>query len=238
MATYTFHYVYKITNIVDSKYYIGRRSTNLLPANDLGKIYFSSSHDQQFILDQKVNPHQYQYDILAIYKNASDMIEHEIRLHREYDVKRDPLSYNLANSTSVKATFLGRSPNSVTREKMRQKKLGKSLSENHKTNISLAGRGKPKSAMMRQRLRKSIKGKKKPENIRAMLRLNSANLSELVRQNYYRVSRINDQKCMTLGTFHQWLYSLEGYGLVCRISDQKLLTVAQYTHWLKSNANN
>jgi hypothetical protein len=52
---YTNHYVYLIEHIYTGKYYIGSRSTNLAPEDDIGKKYFSSSRDKEFKKDQKLN---------------------------------------------------------------------------------------------------------------------------------------------------------------------------------------
>ncbi len=41
-----FHYVYRITNTQLNKHYYGCRSSNVEPAKDLGKTYFSSSTDE------------------------------------------------------------------------------------------------------------------------------------------------------------------------------------------------
>lgn len=37
-----FHYVYRITNLVEGKHYYGVRSSKVSPFNDLGTKYFSS----------------------------------------------------------------------------------------------------------------------------------------------------------------------------------------------------
>ena len=61
-----FHYTYQITEISTNKKYIGVRSSKILPENDLGKIYFSSSQDKEFIKNQRINPSNYKYEILKI----------------------------------------------------------------------------------------------------------------------------------------------------------------------------
>ena len=43
-----FHYVYEIEEIPTNKKYIGSRSSILLPEEDLGFKYFSSSTDKDF----------------------------------------------------------------------------------------------------------------------------------------------------------------------------------------------
>ena len=56
-----FHYVYRITNVEKNKYYYGSRSSNILPSEDIGIKYFSSSSDKIFVQDQKENPQNYMY---------------------------------------------------------------------------------------------------------------------------------------------------------------------------------
>ena len=53
------YYVYRITNTVLNKHYYGYRSCKIDPKEDLGKKYFSSSRDKEFIKDQKQNPLNY-----------------------------------------------------------------------------------------------------------------------------------------------------------------------------------
>ena len=49
-----YHYLYRITNVVENKHYYGiRTSKNLLPKEDLGKKYLSSSQNKEFIKNQK-----------------------------------------------------------------------------------------------------------------------------------------------------------------------------------------
>lgn len=38
-----YHYVYRITNLVEQKHYYGSRTSNISPFDDLGKKYFSSA---------------------------------------------------------------------------------------------------------------------------------------------------------------------------------------------------
>lgn len=95
-----YHYVYRITNLVENKHYYGvRGSIDRLPEDDLGKIYFSSSTDKLFMEDQKVNPQNYKYKIVARFgenKEAADM--REVRLHSKFNVKTNYKFYNLANA--------------------------------------------------------------------------------------------------------------------------------------------
>lgn len=107
---YQNHYVYIIEHIKSKKYYIGARSTNLLPDDDLGKKYFSSSTNKEFIKDQKENNHHYKYTVLRNFNNRDDAILHEVRLHNEKQVHLDPNSYNMAKQTSAGFSTVGKFP--------------------------------------------------------------------------------------------------------------------------------
>jgi len=62
----SFHYVYRISNILLDKHYYGYRKTQNDPILDIGIKYFSSSKDKEFIKDQKKNPQNYKYKIIRI----------------------------------------------------------------------------------------------------------------------------------------------------------------------------
>ena len=87
MNKYKYHYTYRIENILTNNYYIGRRSCNRLPSDDIGVVYYSSSYNKPFMIDQRENPQNYKYDILKIFDNIEDMINHEIYLHESLNVK-------------------------------------------------------------------------------------------------------------------------------------------------------
>lgn len=96
-----YHYVYLITEIDTNRKYIGVRSSILIPEEDLGKRYFSSSSNKEFIADQKLNPSKYSYKILKTFNNRNDALLYEIELHKEYDVAISDDYFNLSRSTSV-----------------------------------------------------------------------------------------------------------------------------------------
>lgn len=96
-----YHYTYIITNIVLNKYYIGCRSCKVPPIEDIGISYFSSSHDKEFISDQKQNSTHYKYKVIAIFDNKESAISLEIKLHNIHDVGINPKFYNRAKQTST-----------------------------------------------------------------------------------------------------------------------------------------
>jgi hypothetical protein len=102
-----YHYVYRITNIVENKHYYGKRSCRIEPKLDLGKKYFSSSRDKVFKKDQKDNPQNYKYKVIRCFESSSEAIEFEIRLHEKFDVGVNESFYNRAKQTSSKFDTTG-----------------------------------------------------------------------------------------------------------------------------------
>lgn len=97
-----FHYTYQITEISTNKKYIGVRSSNIPPKNDLGYKYFSSSTIKKFIKNQKENKNNYIYEVLSIFESKNEAAMDEMRLHKLYDVAKSPEFYNRHNASSNK----------------------------------------------------------------------------------------------------------------------------------------
>lgn len=97
-----YHYVYRITNIIERKHYYGVRSCSTPPAEDLGITYFSSSTDKMFIKDQKENTNKYRYKVIIFCNSREKANALEIKLHKKVDAGNNPNFYNKANSTSNK----------------------------------------------------------------------------------------------------------------------------------------
>ncbi len=104
------HYTYRIHNTKTNKSYIGDRSCQCKPKEDLGIKYFSSSSDKDFMEDQLNNPSDYNYWILDTFDTREEAKQLEIDLHNFHDVGRNPKFYNKAKQTSVKFDTTGTSP--------------------------------------------------------------------------------------------------------------------------------
>lgn len=123
-----YHYVYRITNLTNNIHYYGCRSSKILPRDDLGKRYFSSSTDAGFVSDQKQYPHLYRYKIIKSYPTRQQAIHLEIRLHDKFNVGVNPNFYNQA--------------------KQRNKGFdssGQKRTLQHRQAISIAQKGKPRT---------------------------------------------------------------------------------------------
>lgn len=91
-----YHYVYRITNKSKNKHYYGARSSKVFPKYDLGKLYFSSSTDIDFIKEQKHCPNNFKYKIIFIFENREKTLRFEEKLHRKLKVDKNINFYNKA----------------------------------------------------------------------------------------------------------------------------------------------
>lgn len=103
-----YHYTYLITELSSGRMYIGVRSSNTKPSDDIGINYFSSSYDHEFMNNQKSNPSDYTYEVLNEFSTREDAIDNEIYLHKLYNVSRSSDYINRANSTYSGFDMYGR----------------------------------------------------------------------------------------------------------------------------------
>jgi hypothetical protein len=97
-----FHYLYRITNLVEQKHYYGiRTSKNILPHQDLGIKYFSSSLDKNFKIDQKEHSENYKYKVIIVSNSRKRILELEVKLHNKFNVSKNEHFYNRMLQTSA-----------------------------------------------------------------------------------------------------------------------------------------
>lgn len=113
-----YHYVYRITNTKLNKHYYGTRTSTIEPIKDLGIKYFSSSHDHDFMNDQKNNPHDYKYIIVSIFNLREEAILFEIKLHNRFNVGINESFYNKVKQNTTKFDFSGKRHSEKTKSKM------------------------------------------------------------------------------------------------------------------------
>ena len=89
-----YHYVYRITNLVENKHYYGKRTSKKNPYDDLGSRYFSSSRDKNFILCQKNFPEIFIYKIISMHEDSTSAIKKESEFHIKFDVAVNRKFYN------------------------------------------------------------------------------------------------------------------------------------------------
>lgn len=94
------HYVYRITNIKLKKHYYGVRTSKFTSAEeDIGLKYFSSSQDEDFILEQKTNRCLFKYKVIKKFKTRYLAENYEMILHKKFSVSKNDNFYNKCNAT-------------------------------------------------------------------------------------------------------------------------------------------
>jgi len=159
---YKYHYTYRITNIIEKKYYYGVHSCNCLPKEDIGVKYFSSSKNKAFKDDIKENPQNYKYKVVKIFSTRKEALEHEIFLHNKFNVGVNKKFYNESKQGSTNRDTSGLFPARdvdgnifmISRDDERfisgelvsiNKGRKLNFSIEHRANLSKALTGKPKS---------------------------------------------------------------------------------------------
>jgi group I intron endonuclease len=191
--------IYKTTNIISNKYYIGCHQTVNLTDGYLG----SGKHLKRAI--KKYGIENFTFEILHILPTKEEMFRLERELVNE-DLVKDPLSYNLkiggsGGNPGVVGAFKGKTHSDETKEKQRQASLKQvttdqkriKLSQNNwaKTNpelfrkhASAANLGKPKSSEQRKKQAEAQQGKKLVNNGILSKWASATELSELILQGW------------------------------------------------------
>ena len=112
-----YHYVYRITNLINNKHYYGKRSSKFEPKLDLGIKYFSSFQSLKKDIEKYVIKN-FKFKIIKQFKTAKDAVLFETHLHKKFDVKNNNNFYNEANQTSEKFNTTGKAAyyNTITKK--------------------------------------------------------------------------------------------------------------------------
>lgn len=117
------HYTYKITDLKTGRSYIGVRSCEGWPIDDLGVHYFSSSTDKKFLNEQKRNPDKFEYSVINIFDTREKANKDEIFLHNLYNVGEDSKFYNKCKATTTGFSVYGQKKSEEHCKKISQGKL-------------------------------------------------------------------------------------------------------------------
>ncbi len=118
------HYVYGITHRWTSKRYIGAKSCFLLPKDNIGVEYFSSSTDKDFREELKLYPERFIFEVLKEFDTREEALLYEIELHERYDVRSNNDFYNLSNQAKNGFTAFGRTHTDDQKKEISKRMLG------------------------------------------------------------------------------------------------------------------
>jgi group I intron endonuclease len=128
-----FYIIYKITNIINNKYYIGMHSTK-----DLNDGYMGSGIALKSSI-KKYGIENFKKEILSVHKTKQQMINEEKRLLTP-EIIRDSACYNIAKGGQGGFVFSEHPAESLMKKvignKVSMAKKGVKFSEEHKINIS------------------------------------------------------------------------------------------------------
>lgn len=151
-----FGYIYKITNNINHKFYIGKREKSVFDENYWG----SGKHIKNSILKYGIN--NFSREIVEWCKNREELNNRE-KYWIEVLNSRDPnIGYNIAaggDGVGIPHTEEWKIKHSGSGNG----RFGKEVSQETRNKISKANKGKKRTKEFKEKVSQSLKGKKKPE---------------------------------------------------------------------------
>ena len=138
--------------------YVGVRSSNDKPFDDLGIKYFSSSSDLNFISEQREYPERFKYDIINIFSTREDALKDEIELHEKYDVANNINFYNKQRQGSYGIDFEGQHHTDDAKKKIGKASKERGISEKAKANLKWHTKNRTRTEEERKKMSDSKKG--------------------------------------------------------------------------------
>lgn len=162
-----YHYVYRITNKVENKHYYGVRSSKVMPKDDIGKKYFSSSTDKDFINEQKEHPERFKYKVIREFETRKDAELLEKKLHKMFHVSDNDKFYNKCISTLMGFSVEGqkwteehrRNQQKYIDANVKGKTLEERFGEERAKEIKSKNKGRLKTEEERKNISKAHQGK-------------------------------------------------------------------------------
>ncbi len=152
----TYHFIYRTTNLINGKYYYGMHSTN-----DLNDGYYGSGKRLRYSIN-KYGKENHAIEKIEFFNNRKDLAQKEKEIINLNEISNENC-LNLTVGGEGGAIRSGTKHSVETKEKIRNSLLGKPLSDERKTKISISGKGKHFFIMTDEQKRKisiAKKGKK------------------------------------------------------------------------------
>lgn len=159
-----YNYVYKITNTINGKIYIGKHSTDDINDGYMGSGVILHQAYQKYGLEC------FSKEVIQFYTSEEELNQGEIYWIAHFNSTDPNVGYNRAfggeggglleeTKLKISATMKGRHRSEETKRKLSEVMKGKKLSEEHKRKISEAQKGKTLSVEHCKRLSEAHKGK-------------------------------------------------------------------------------
>lgn len=203
-------YLYKITNRVNDKIYIGIHKTK-----NLEDGYFGSGKLLNYAI-KKYGKENFNIQILEMFDTEEAMVNREIEIVNEAfinrpdvynimvggrfgDAKKNGLSFSGQKHTDATKRILSEKMkefkhSDATKEKMRQNSFARKNPDAHKAQVTLANKNKPKSDEHKKKIRASLIGKKYGKMGTAICTICGAELPKTT------ITRYHNSKCKKLDT--------------------------------------
>lgn len=138
-----FYTIYKVTNKVNGKFYIGKHQTK-----KVDDAYYGSGKAIKEAI-QKYGVENFDKEVLFVFDNEADMNNKEKELITEEFVNRED-TYNLGVGGEGGAHFKGKTHSLKTIEQIKRKRACQTFSHETRRKISEANKGRPVSEQTRQ----------------------------------------------------------------------------------------
>lgn len=153
-----YYYVYKITNLVNGKIYVGKHSTDNLGDNYMGSgIRLRQAY-------KKYGLECFNKEIMQFYTSEEELNRGEIYWIARLNSTDQNIGYNLAYGGEG-GTYKGYHLTEETKQKISEAKKGKKhkthkpFSEEHRRKLSEAKKGRACSEETKRKIREALKGK-------------------------------------------------------------------------------
>jgi len=160
--------IYKTTNILDRKYYVGCHCTE-----DENDNYLGSGKHLNYAI-KKYGRENFVKEVLHIFENKQDMFDKEKEIVSK-DFVNDPMTYNLkvggsGGNPGIIGAFTGRKHSKITKEKQRIASLAQVTTEEKRIKLSLNNWAKKDPDAHKEHVSKINKGISKSQSHKEKLR--------------------------------------------------------------------
>ena len=193
-----YNYIYKITNNINGKIYIGKHSTDKLNDGYMGSGVLIKKAIQKYGIEN------FTKEYLAFCDNEETLNWLERFYIKKYNAKE--CGYNLSDGGEGVLGVKGLKRTEETKKKLSDSHKGKLFSVEHKKKLSVAHKGKQRSEEHKRKLSESNKGKRRSEETR--IKIGKASLGR-----HWKMSEEIKRKRIESGLYNK------------RLSKQQIITI-------------